>query len=181
MWSAQAEAEGLTLLVAENKTGFFGVRINNPGKIKPYQARVQRGGKEVYLGSFATAEEAALCVARTPEGQAAAMRAPVQLHVASGDDCGDDAWEDVEVDAVEVDAWADDDDEVDYEVLVLEAEEVTLAVEAGAPSTSAPASISTCGALLNMCRPSTSAAPAKVAPPCRGKAAIAVRKSPPGG
>ena len=34
-----------------------------------------RGGKNVYLGSFATAEEAALCVARSPEGQAAAKRA----------------------------------------------------------------------------------------------------------
>ena len=31
MWSAQAEAEGLTLLVADNKTGYFGVRHNNPG------------------------------------------------------------------------------------------------------------------------------------------------------
>ena len=31
------------------------------------------GGKQVQLGSFATAEEAALCVARSPEGQAAAM------------------------------------------------------------------------------------------------------------
>ena len=31
-----------------------------------------RGGNKVYLGSFATAEEAALCVARSPEGQAAA-------------------------------------------------------------------------------------------------------------
>ena len=36
---------------------------------------MRRGGKEVYLGYFATAEEAALCVARTPEGQAAAERA----------------------------------------------------------------------------------------------------------
>jgi hypothetical protein len=30
----------------------------------------------VGLGSFATAEEAALCVARTPEGQAAAAARP---------------------------------------------------------------------------------------------------------
>ena len=35
------------------------------------QARVRRGDKEIKLGSFATAEEAALCVARSPEGQAA--------------------------------------------------------------------------------------------------------------
>ena len=33
---------------------------------------MKRGGKMVYLGYFATAEEAALCVARSPEGQAAA-------------------------------------------------------------------------------------------------------------
>ena len=42
------------------------------GESKPYVARVRRGGKLVHLGNFATAEEAALCVARTPEGQAAA-------------------------------------------------------------------------------------------------------------
>ena len=29
----------------------------------------------MHLGSFATAEEAALCIARSPEGQAAAKRA----------------------------------------------------------------------------------------------------------
>ena len=36
---------------------------------------VSRGGKDQHLGYFATAEEAALCVARSPEGQAAAQRA----------------------------------------------------------------------------------------------------------
>eukprot|EP00964_Phaeocystis_antarctica_P037307 scaffold21307_cov66-Phaeocystis_antarctica.AAC.3 len=74
MWSAQAQAEGLTLLVADNTTGYFGV-THKPGKPKPYQARVKRGGKDVHLGRFATAEEAALCVARSPEGQAAAQKA----------------------------------------------------------------------------------------------------------
>ena len=44
-------------------------------KPKPYQALLRRGGKMVSLGSFATAEEAALCIARSPEGQAAAKRA----------------------------------------------------------------------------------------------------------
>ena len=63
-----------TLLVAENKAGYFGVSLNNPGRPKPYQAAVTRGGKKVSLGSFATAEEAALCVARSPEGQAAAEK-----------------------------------------------------------------------------------------------------------
>ena len=74
MWSALAEAEGLTLLVSDNKAGYFGVK-HQPGKSKPYQARVHRGGKDVSLGYFATAEEAALCVARSPEGKAAAGRA----------------------------------------------------------------------------------------------------------
>eukprot|EP00964_Phaeocystis_antarctica_P097918 scaffold63991_cov59-Phaeocystis_antarctica.AAC.2 len=74
----QAQVEGLTLLVAESKTGYFGVRLKDnsqPGLVKPYEARVRRGGKDVYLGYFATAEEAALCVARSPEGAVAAVRA----------------------------------------------------------------------------------------------------------
>ena len=73
-WSAQAQAEGLTLLVADTMTGYFGVAFT-PGKSKPYRAGVQRGGKNVILGYFATAKEAALCVARSPEGKAAAARA----------------------------------------------------------------------------------------------------------
>ena len=75
MWSAQAQAEGLTLLVADNKTGYFGVHLANPGQLKPYRAKLRRCGKEICLGSFATAEEAALCVARSPEGQEAAQKA----------------------------------------------------------------------------------------------------------
>ena len=70
----QARAEGLTLLVADTKTGYFGVCLDKPGYPKPYQARVSRGGKKVDLGNFANAEEAALCVARSPEGQAAAAK-----------------------------------------------------------------------------------------------------------
>ena len=66
------QAEGLTLRKADNKTGYFGVYLNNPGHLKPYQARVWRGGKDLHLGNFATAEEAALCIARSPEGHAAA-------------------------------------------------------------------------------------------------------------
>ena len=75
MWRAQADARGLTLLQADNKTGYFGVHFNKPGQSKPYQARVKRGGKDVHLGSFATAEEAALCIARSLEGRKAAERA----------------------------------------------------------------------------------------------------------
>ena len=69
----QARAEGLTLLVVDNNVGYFGVR-HIPGKPKPYEARVWRGGKLVSLGSFVTAEEAALCIARSPEGRAAAAK-----------------------------------------------------------------------------------------------------------
>jgi hypothetical protein len=61
--------------VAENTTGYFGVHLAKPGQPKPYQARVSCGGKQVFLGYFATAEEAALCIARSPEGRAAAARA----------------------------------------------------------------------------------------------------------
>ena len=71
----QAQAEGLVLRVADTTTGYFGVCLANPGYPKPYHARVTRGGKTVSLGSFATAEEAALCVARSPKGRAAARKA----------------------------------------------------------------------------------------------------------
>ena len=59
----------------DNKTGYFGVCHSQSRKAKPYVAQVKYGGKQVHLGSFATAEEAALFVARTPEGQEAAKRA----------------------------------------------------------------------------------------------------------
>jgi hypothetical protein len=42
--------------------------------VQAYLARVKRGGKDMHLGALATAEEAALCVARSPEGRAAAER-----------------------------------------------------------------------------------------------------------
>ena len=74
MFAARAEAEGLTLLRAENSTGYFGVCLVKPGTSKPYQAQVKRGGKKVHLGCFATAAEAALCFARSPEGRAAAAK-----------------------------------------------------------------------------------------------------------
>jgi len=69
----QAQAEGLTLLVTNSKynstTGYFGVSLNKQsGRAKPFHAQVKRGEKQV------TAEEAALCVARSPEGQEAAKR-----------------------------------------------------------------------------------------------------------
>ena len=85
MWRSQAEAERLTLLEAHNKTGYYGVRLHNPCNPKPYEARVWRGSNQVSLGYFATAEEAALCIARSPEGQAAAAkRAAPQLSEEEG-------------------------------------------------------------------------------------------------
>ena len=79
----QAQAEGLTLLRADNKAGYFGVQLNKPGQPKPYMAQVSRGGKLVNLGSFATAEEAALCIARSPEGKEAAKKAAAALFAAA--------------------------------------------------------------------------------------------------
>ena len=77
----QAQAERLTLLVADNNSGYFLVTLRSKGGYdasilkghlsKPYTAKVTRGGKSASLGYFATAEEAALCVARSPEGRKA--------------------------------------------------------------------------------------------------------------
>ena len=73
----QAAAEGLTLLRSESSnSGYVHVTFNSRCKSKPYKADVRRGGKPVYLGYFATPEEAALCYARTPEAQAAAAAPP---------------------------------------------------------------------------------------------------------
>ena len=68
----QAEAEGLTLQPSDNTAGYRGVYkdCRSRGKAKPFNAKVWRAGKEVHLGAFATAEEAALAFARTPEAQA---------------------------------------------------------------------------------------------------------------
>ena len=64
------------MLPSLHKTGYFGVYLDpRCSGSKPYEARVRRDGKDVSLGYFATAEEAALCIARSPEGQAAAERA----------------------------------------------------------------------------------------------------------
>ena len=67
----QAQAEGLPLQKADNTSGYANVRVQS-GNPKPYQVLVSRGGARVTLGSFATAEEAALCLARS---QAAAKEA----------------------------------------------------------------------------------------------------------
>ena len=71
----QAEAEGLTLQRSDNETGYRGVYSiyrslgSSARKSCPFKARVRRGGKQVSLGYFETAEDAALAYARTPEAQ----------------------------------------------------------------------------------------------------------------
>ena len=65
---AQVAAEGLTLEPSSSASGYKGVSY----KVRDscYQAHVTRAGNQVHLGCFATAEEAALAYARTPEAQA---------------------------------------------------------------------------------------------------------------
>ena len=92
------------------------------------------GGKVVYLGSFATAEEAALSVARSPEAQAAAQRAAAAPPPLMGDDDGgDDTGEESEEEIVEVldavEVLVESDDSGDEEALTIEAKEVTLVVK----------------------------------------------------
>ena len=75
----QAQAEGLTLRKSESKSGYLYVILLSGAKAGRFagmfEARIQHGGQSAHLGHFSTAEEAALCVARSPEGQAAAERA----------------------------------------------------------------------------------------------------------
>ena len=70
-----AAREGLTLVRADNATGFRGVARNEKAcKSKPYQAYLNHNRKQQHLGYYATAEEAALAYARAlgPEGSKAA-------------------------------------------------------------------------------------------------------------
>ena len=61
---AAAAAEGLTLLRSDNSTGFKHVAKQSDTLRKPYVAQPSHGGRQEYQGMFATAEEAALAVAR---------------------------------------------------------------------------------------------------------------------
>ena len=82
----QAEAEGLTLHSSTSKAGYRGVHFNHQRRKKPFRARgcgVLRVGKDADLGRyFATAEEAALAVARFNSRTAAPSTSP-SLAVAS--------------------------------------------------------------------------------------------------
>ena len=75
----QAGAEGLTLQRSSNKAGYQGVspsqRSGGPDR-SGYWARITRAGKEVYFGTFSTAEEAALVVARANSRTAAPSPSP---------------------------------------------------------------------------------------------------------
>jgi len=64
------EAELILLRSESNSSGYKGVSFSSD-RSRPYQAQVKRGGKSVNLGHFTTAEEAALCYARSPEAQVA--------------------------------------------------------------------------------------------------------------
>jgi hypothetical protein len=66
--------------VAENSTGYFGVTLVKRSQLKPYKARVRRGGKQVDLGMFATTVRGGGAVRRALAGGggAAAGRAAVE-------------------------------------------------------------------------------------------------------
>ena len=70
---AAAALKGLTLVPANHATGFMGVSKDG----NQFQAKITEGGTRVYLGEFATPEEAALMVAERlgVEGSAAAAAA----------------------------------------------------------------------------------------------------------
>ena len=84
----RAAAEGLTLVrSSDNQSGFVGVRRNDTTAARNgsrWQARLWHGGAQRSLGTFGTAEEAALAYARSlgPEGSAAA--AAVEAREARG-------------------------------------------------------------------------------------------------
>ena len=66
----QAEREGLTLATSSSNSGYKGVTFYpNRQCSKKYQLKVRVGGTTVFLGCFATAEQAALFYARREAGR----------------------------------------------------------------------------------------------------------------
>ena len=61
---AAAEAEGLTLFKSETSSGYRAVQKNGDGDQKGYRAVVRKDGEKKTLGTYNTAEEGALAVAR---------------------------------------------------------------------------------------------------------------------
>ena len=83
--TGQSDGTGLHEAFSVARGGIGKVSLQPANLPKPYAAQMRRCGKNVTLGHFATAEEAALCVARTPEGQAAAKRAAATPPLTSGE------------------------------------------------------------------------------------------------
>ena len=119
---AAAAAEGLTLLRADmgirrpsrqNVTGFNCVSRRSSAS-KPFKANLWRDGRTKHLGVFATAEEAALAVARFL-GPGAAVESSSGAHVvqAEADSDNDDSPTPPVADdeALAVEAVSDDDDD----------------------------------------------------------------------
>ncbi len=66
----QAEREGLTLVTSGSTSGYKGVCYDaTTRRRKKYQLKATVGGKQVNLGYFATAEQAALFYARWEAGR----------------------------------------------------------------------------------------------------------------
>ena len=61
---AQAASEGLTLQPSANAAGYLSVAIDRHHTRHPFRARDRSAGGDEHIGYFATAEEAALAVAR---------------------------------------------------------------------------------------------------------------------
>ena len=74
---ATAREEGLTLVPSANRTGFRGV-YREGGR---FQAQIRQGGQTHHLGSFGSAEAAALAYARAASGNAAAAAAMEEVAV----------------------------------------------------------------------------------------------------
>ena len=82
---AAAAAEGLTLLRAENSTGFKGV-WNLGGRSKPFQAMLHRGGRKEFLGHFATALKAGPTNGRFTAKPGPAPMTAAEAHAAAASD-----------------------------------------------------------------------------------------------
>ena len=79
----QADAEGLTLMKSDaGSTGYKGVSKRDSKPTRPYKAQLNLDGKLMYLGCYATPEEAALAVARA--AAAAAPQVKVEAAVSMG-------------------------------------------------------------------------------------------------
>ena len=62
------------MLQSSINKGYKGVYFSPTSVYKPYRVEVRRCGKTVFLGQFATPEEAALCYARAAAALAASSR-----------------------------------------------------------------------------------------------------------